>query len=287
MIGKEISHYKILERIGGGGMGVIYKAEDTKLKRLVALKFLPPAFATDPTTKERFLHEAQAASALQHNNICNIFEIGESEDGQLFISMAYYEGQTLRDKLKSGKINIYTAIDYIIRVAQGLQKAHEKGIIHRDIKPANIMITSDGEPKILDFGLAKLPAGSVITDEKSTLGTIFYLSPEMIEGKEVDHRTDIWSLGIVLYEMITGKLPFQGDYDSAIMYTILNEAYEPVSKSLPGGPEELDVVISKCLEKNPNDRYQHVDDLIVDLRKLKRDSEPKIKIPKTDTIIRG
>jgi len=276
MIGKTISHYKILERIGGGGMGVVYKAEDTKLKRLVALKLLPPAVATDPTTKERFIHEAQSASALQHNNICAIHEIDETEDGQMYIVMDYYEGETLKLKIEKGKLKIDESMDIAIQIAQGLYEAHQKGIVHRDIKPANIIVTDKGEIKILDFGLAKLPKGTVVTEEKSTLGTTHYMSPEMIEGQEINHRTDIWSLGVVLYELFTGQLPFKGDYESATMYAILNEPYEPISKSKSEVSEELDGVISKCLEKNPDDRYQHVDDLIVDLRRLRRDSESTI-----------
>jgi serine/threonine protein kinase len=278
MIGKTVSHYKILERIGGGGMGVVYKAEDTKLKRLVALKFLPPAFATDPTTQERFIHEAQAASALQHNNICAIHEIDETDDGQMYIVMDYYEGKTLGQlSMNNEQLSIDKIIDYIIQIAQGLQKAHEKGIIHRDIKPANIMITDDGEVKILDFGLAKLPKGTILTKEKSTLGTTNFMSPEMIEGKEVDHRTDIWSLGVLFYELISGQLPFSGEYESAVMYAIVNESYKPITQEKGEGFNELDKVINKCLEKNPNNRFQHLDDLIVDLQGLKRYTESSKK----------
>jgi serine/threonine-protein kinase len=268
-------------------MGVVYKAEDTKLKRLVALKFLPPAFATDPTTKERFIHEAQSASALQHNNICAIHEIDETEDGQMYIVMDYYEGETLKLKIEKAKLKIDESMDIAIQVAQGLYEAHQKGIVHRDIKPANIIVTDKGEIKILDFGLAKIPKGTVITEEKSTLGTTHYMSPEMIEGKDADHRTDIWSLGVVLYELFTGQLPFKGDYESATMYAILNEPYEPISKTKPDVSEELDGVISKCLEKNPDDRYQHVDDLIVDLRRLKRDSESKITTSRKDILLKA
>jgi serine/threonine protein kinase/Flp pilus assembly protein TadD len=282
MIGKTISHYKILERIGGGGMGVVYKAEDTKLKRLVALKFLPPAFATDPTTKERFIHEAQSASALQHNNICAIHEIDESDDGQMFIVMDYYKGQTIKEKLESGKIDLDTAIDYTIQIAQGLQEAHQRGIIHRDIKPANIIVTNKGEAKTLDFGLAKFRGQTKITKTGSTLGTVAYMSPEQAKGDEVDQRTDIWSLGVMLYEMVTGELPFKGDYDQALVYSILNEEPTPLETE---SPDVLKLIIDKCLEKNPSDRYQDVGELIVDLTGLK-DGSSSLQIGKIGTKIR-
>jgi serine/threonine-protein kinase len=284
LIGKTISHYKILERIGGGGMGVVYKAQDLKLDRSVALKFLPPAFATDPTTKERFIHEAKAASSLQHNNICAIHEIDETDDGQMYIVMDCYEGETLKKKLENGKLDVDDAIDITIQIAEGLQKAHKKGIIHRDIKPANVKITEDGVAKLLDFGLAKLPKGTVVTEEKSTLGTTHYMSPEIIEGRDVDHKTDIWSLGVLFYELVTGELPFKGDYESAIMYAILNESFEPITQVVGEVSEELDRIIGKCLQKNPEDRYQHVDDLIVDLRRVKRDSESKITPSQKDSL---
>ena len=209
MIDKIISHYRIIEKIGAGGMGVIYKAEDTKLDRTVALKFLPPAFATDPTNKERFIQEAKSASALQHSNICTIHEIGETDDGQMYIAMDYYEGETLQSKIEKGKLKIDEAVDYTIQIAKGLQKAHEKGIVHRDIKPSNIVITSDGEAKILDFGLAKFGGQAKLTKSGSTLGTIAYMSPEQARGDEVDHRSDLWSLGVILFEMVTGELPFK------------------------------------------------------------------------------
>jgi serine/threonine protein kinase/Tfp pilus assembly protein PilF len=266
MIGKTISHYKILERIGGGGMGVVYKAEDTKLKRLVALKFLPPAFATDPTTKERFIHEAQSASALQHNNICAIHEIDETEDGQMYIVMDYYEGETLKLKIEKGKLKIDESMDIAIQIAQGLQKAHEKGIIHRDIKPANIMITTDGEARILDFGLAKFKGQTKITKSGSTVGTVAYMSPEQAKGDEVDNKSDIWSTGVMLYEMQTGKLPFDADYDQALIYSIINEEPEPLNIE---SPDALKSIIEKCLEKNPSDRYQDASDLLADLNTIK------------------
>jgi non-specific serine/threonine protein kinase len=270
MIGKTISHYKIIEKLGEGGMGIVYKAEDTKLKRTVALKFLPPELTRDPEAKQRFIREAQAASALEHPNICNIHEIDETDDGQIFIVMACYEGETLKDEIKDKRLKTEDAIDIAIQTAQGLEKAHEKGIIHHDIKPANILITNDGIAKILDFGLAKLTGQAQLTKDASTLGTIAYMSPEQASGENIDHRTDIWSLGVGLYEMLTGQLPFKGDYEQAVIYSILNE--EPVTGLHTGVPMELERIINKCLNKNPSDRYQHVDDLIVDLRRLKEQS---------------
>ena len=199
MIGQTISHYRIIEKLGEGGMGVVYKAEDTKLKRTVALKFLPPELTRDPEAKTRFIREAQAASALEHPNICNIHEIDETEDGQLFIVMACYEGETLKDKIKDKKLKTEDAIDIAIQIAQGLNRAHEKGIVHRDVKPANIIITEHGEVKILDFGLAKLAGQAQLTKDTSTLGTVAYMSLEQVSGKSIDHRTDIWSLGVILF----------------------------------------------------------------------------------------
>ncbi len=221
MIGKSISHYKILEKIGGGGMGVVYKAQDLKLDRFVALKFLPPHLTSSNDEKQRFIHEAKAASALQHSNIYTIHEIDETEDGQIFICMDYYEGETLDKRIKEKPLPIEEATDIAIQIAQGLAKAHEKEIVHRDIKPANIMLTADGVIKILDFGLAKLSKQTKLTKEGTTLGTIAYMSPEQTRGDAVDARSDIWSLGIILYEMITGQLPFKGDYDQAVMYGII------------------------------------------------------------------
>jgi len=228
MIGKTISHYKILEKLGEGGMGVVYKAEDTKLRRTVALKFLPPELTRDSEAKERFIHEARAAAALNHPNICTIHEIDESE-GQFFIAMEYVEGESLKDVIEGNLpkvLNFREALDLASRVADGLNEAHGKGIIHRDIKPDNIMITSKGQAKIMDFGLAKLRGQTKLTREGTTLGTVAYMSPEQARGDEVDHRTDIWSLGVILYEMLTGHLPFRGEYDQAVIYAIMNEEPE-------------------------------------------------------------
>ena len=267
MIGKTISHYKITEKLGGGGMGVVYKAQDLKLDRFVALKFLPPTFTLDEDAKQRFIHEAKAASSLQHNNICNIHDIDETEEGQLFICMDCYEGETLKQKIEKGPLKTEEAIDIAVQVSEGLTKAHEKNIIHRDIKPANIFITNDGVVKILDFGLAKVKGQTQLTKMGSTAGTVDYMSPEQARGEIVDHRTDIWSIGILLYEMITGKAPFKGDYEQAITYSIINE--EPI---LPSSirkdiPSHLETIVIKSLEKDPEKRYENIQEVFKELKK--------------------
>ena len=282
MIGQIISHYKILEKLGEGGMGVVYGAEDTKLKRIVALKFLPPEFTRDKDAKERFFIEAQAAASLSHSNIVTVHEIDEYED-QIYIAIEYVEGQSLKDKIESGPLNIDDALKIAIQTAEGLNEAHEKGIVHRDIKSANIMITDKGHVKIMDFGLAKLKGKSKLTKAGTTVGTASYMSPEQSMGKKVDHRTDIWSLGVVLYEMITGQLPFKGDYEQAVVYSILNEEPEPVTGLRTGVPVELERIINKALVKDPSERYQHVDDMMVDLRKLKKDSKPEVTVTRKKT----
>jgi serine/threonine protein kinase/Tfp pilus assembly protein PilF len=275
MIGKLVSHYEIIEKLGEGGMGVVYRARDTKLKRTVALKFLPPELTRDPEVKERFIREAQAASALQHHNICTIHDIDETPDDQLFIVMDCYDGETLKEKMvgaqhaapvtEGSAIPLEQAISITIQIAEGLAKAHEKGIIHRDIKPANIFITNDGIVKILDFGLAKLAGQAQLTKDSSTLGTVAYMSPEQLSGKEIDQRTDIWSLGVVLYEMLAGELPFKGDYEQAIVYAILNE--EP--KSMESIPSELQNVLRKALFKNPEERHASTAELLNDLTAIR------------------
>jgi serine/threonine-protein kinase len=265
MIGKEISHYKILEELGRGGMGVVYKAEDTKLKRTVALKFLSPALTSDSEARHRIVREAQAAAALSHPNICTIHEIGEAED-QIFISMEYVEGQSLKDRIGSGPMKLGEVVDLATQIAQGLHEAHEKGIVHRDIKSANIMVTPKGRAKIMDFGLARSSTQTRLTKEHTTLGTFHYMSPEQTQGEDVDYRTDIWSLGVVLYEMIAGQLPFKGDYEQAVMYSILNEDPEPLTALRTGVPMDLERIVWKLLAKDPADRYQHVDEMPVDLR---------------------
>ncbi|UCF79218.1 MAG: protein kinase [Candidatus Eiseniibacteriota bacterium] len=266
MVGKTVSHYKVLSKLGGGGMGVVYKAEDIKLKRPVALKFLPPDLTRDEDAKKRFVHEAQAASALEHQNICNIYEIDETGDGQLFIAMACYDGETLKKKMESGSFRTDEALDIAVQVAKGLERAHEEGIVHRDIKPANVMVTRRGEVKIVDFGLAKLSGQTRLTKSGSTVGTIAYMSPEQARGEDVDHRTDIWSLGVMLYEMTTGELPFKGEYEQAVVYSILNESPKPVSDVRPDVPMELERVIEVSLAKNPDERYRDAGEMLKDLR---------------------
>jgi serine/threonine-protein kinase len=284
MKGKIVSHYKILEKLGGGGMGEVYKAEDFKLKRTVALKFLPIYFSRDVETKRRFIQEAQTASSIDHPNICTIYEIDETKDLQieggerLFIAMGYYDGETLRKKIRPRLMNRGEAIDIVIQVAKGLSKAHQQGIIHRDVKPANVMITNDGIVKIVDFGLARFASKSEMTRPEITMGTLSYISPEQIQGKKIDHRTDIWSFGVMLYEMLTGELPFRGEIDQAVIYSILNEAPEPFKVTFS---KQLQRVIFKSLEKNPEDRYRNMEEILIELTTIeKEDDETKIKKPR-------
>jgi serine/threonine protein kinase/Tfp pilus assembly protein PilF len=276
MIGKTISHYKIIEKLGEGGMGVVYKAQDLKLDRFVALKFLPPHIGADEEEKKRFIHEAKAASKLDHNNICTVHEIDETEDKQMFISMACYEGETLKKRIEKGPLKLEEALDIAIQVSEGLNKAHGKGIIHRDIKPANIFLTSDGVAKILDFGLAKLAGRTKLTKTRTTLGTVAYMSPEQTRSEEIDHRTDIWSLGVVLYEMITGQLPFKGDYEQAVVYSILNETPQPLTSLKKELPHEMERIVNKCLDKDPDKRYQKASEIIDDLNSLQKKLKSKV-----------
>jgi non-specific serine/threonine protein kinase len=267
MIGQTISHYKILEKLGEGGMGVVYKAEDTKLKRTVALKFLSPQAVGTSEEKTRFVHEAQAAASLNHTNICTVYEIDEAE-GQSFIAMEHIDGQSLKAKIGARPMDLGGVIDITLQVAAGLREAHAKGIIHRDIKSANVMVTPAGQVKIMDFGLAKSPGKTQLTKDGTTVGTVAYMSPEQGRGDAVDHRSDIWSLGVVLYEMLTGLLPFKGDHEQAVMYSILNENPQPLTTVRSGVPMDLEKIVGKCLEKDPQGRYQHVDDLMVDLKRI-------------------
>jgi len=265
MIGRTISHYRITRQLGAGGMGVVYEAVDLKLDRTVALKFLPPESTRDPEAKARFVHEAKAASALDHPNVCTIHEIGETEDGQLFLAMACYEGQTLKDRIDQGPLPLEEALDITRQVAEGLKQAHARDIVHRDIKPANIYLTADGLVKILDFGLAKLAGQTLLTQAGTTLGTASYMAPEVARGEESDRRSDLWGLAAILYEMVTGRLPFPGDYGQAVIYAILNNTPEPVRELRPEVPPELDQIIGKGLAKNLQDRYQDAADLLGDL----------------------
>jgi len=282
MINKTISHYKILEKLGEGGMGVVYKAQDTKLDRTVALKFLPKHLLCDSEAKIRFEQEAKAASALDHPNICTIHEIDEVE-GECFISMAYVEGKSLKKLLEEKTFSIKEVVDIVIQVCEGLVVAHEKGVVHRDIKSDNIMLTSRGQVKIMDFGLAKLRGVSRLTKTGTTLGTMQYMSPEQVQGLEVDQRSDIFSFGVVLYEMITGQLPFKGDYEAAIIYSIVNETPEPLARYKANVPDELQKAVDKALAKNKGERYQHIDEMSVDIKILRKELEfgiPKERLPK-------
>jgi len=273
MIGKIISHYKILEKLGAGAMGVVYKAQDLKLGRLVALKFLPTQIGQGEEEKARFIHEAKAASALEHNNICNIHEIDQTDDGQMFIAMAYYDGETVKSKIERGPMKFDEAVGYAIQIAEGLAKAHQNDIVHRDIKPANIMITSDSVVKIVDFGVAKLSGSTQLTVDGTTLGTAMYMSPEQARGEQVDRRSDIFSLGVVLYEMITGQPPFKGDYAEAVIYSILHEEQEPLTGVRAAVPMELERLAMKALSKSADERYQRVDEMLVDLKALGKQLE--------------
>jgi len=236
--------YKILAELGRGGMGVVYKAKDTRLNRTVALKFLPAELTQDKEAKKRFIQEAQAAAALNHPHICIIHEVDESDD-QTFIAMEFIEGQSLKDKLKIGPLNVEEAKDIALQVAEGLKEAHEKGIVHRDIKPANIMLTKKGQAKITDFGLAKLSWGADLTQPSTIMGTVAYMSPEQAKGEEVDHRTDIWSLGAMLYEMLSGERPFQKAQEQALIYSILNDKPTPLSLLRSDIPTQIEKVIEK------------------------------------------
>ncbi len=272
MIGKKVSHYKILEEIGSGGMGVVYKAEDTKLMRTVALKFVVPRMLNKREDMRRFIREAQTAASLNHPNICTIYEIEEVEEGT-FIAMEYIEGRSLKTMLEKGPLNLDKALDLAIQLADGLREAQEKGIIHRDVKSSNIMVTPKGQAKIMDFGLAKVIREARMTETVKIMGTVAYMSPEQASGEAVDHRSDIWSLGVVLYEILSGQLPFQGEHEQLVLYSILNSYHKPITSLQEDFPVELERIIDKCLEKDPGERYQNADDLYEDLRWLKRETE--------------
>ena len=280
--------YQILEELGRGGMGVVYKAEDTKLKRTVALKFLPQELTHIPDVKDRFMREAQAAAALDHPNICTVYEFDEAEE-KTFISMAYVEGQSLRKKLESGPLELDEALRIAIQVAEGLQIAHKKGIVHRDIKSANIMVDDRNQAKIMDFGLARMTGTTLLTQEGAAMGTIAYMSPEQARGKEVDHRTDIWSFGVVLYEMLTGELPFKGEHEQAVVYSIRKDKPRPITEVNAEIPPSIEQVVDKALEKDADKRYQQVDELLDDLKSISAGIVPeeiKTRLRKTKLLKR-
>ena len=281
MIGKTVSHYKILEKIGEGGMGVVYKAEDTKLKRIVALKFLPPELMRDKDAKERFIREAQAAAALDHPNICMVHEIDEAK-GQTFISMSFIEGQSLKERIAAGPMRVEDAVDTAIQISEGLKEAHEKGIVHRDIKPGNVMLTEKSKAKITDFGLAKLEWGANLTKTATIMGTVAYMSPEQARGDKVDHRTDIWSLGCVLYEMLTEKCPFKSTHDQAAIYSILKEKPVPMTEIRRDIPQKLEQVVEKCIEKDMRKRYKDMSALLDDLKSIVM--KPKLPVSEKPSI---
>ena len=267
LLGRQVGPYRVSELLGSGGMGVVYKAEDTRLARTVALKFLPPELTRDPEAKARFVKEARAASSLDHPNLCTILDLGETADGQLFIAMPCYDGEVLSRKIERGPLPVEEALDVALQTARGLAKAHKSGIIHRDVKPANLIVTSDGVVKILDFGLAKL-AGSALTRTHLGAGTPAYMSPEQAREEGVDHRTDLWSLGVVLYEMLAGRRPFRGEHELAVIHAILNERPQPLSAVRPGIPVEVEKIVDRLLAKDPEERYPSIEAPLAEIRSL-------------------
>jgi serine/threonine protein kinase/Flp pilus assembly protein TadD len=267
MIGKAILHYKILEKLGEGGMGVVYKAEDTKLKREVAIKFLPRNISTNEEERKRFEIEAQSAASLNHTNIAHIYAIEETGNEKVIV-MEYIDGIELKDKIKADSISVNEAVKIAVQIAEGLEAAHKKEIIHRDIKSQNIMINGEGKVKIMDFGLAKMKGEAQLTKAGSTVGTAAYMSPEQAKGDNIDDRTDLWSVGVVLYEMLTGQMPFKGEYDQAVIYSVLNETPESVHTLKTDMPAGLSNIINRLLQKNPDNRYSSAREVLNDLKSI-------------------
>ena len=276
MVGQTISHYTIIEKIGEGGMGVVYKAQDLKLDRMVAIKFLPPHLSASADSKARFLQEAKATAALNHPNILNVYEIDE-EENRMFFVMEYLEGRTLRSHISSLKsstgIPYAQALEWTIQIANGLQAAHQKNIIHRDIKPENIMVTTGGQLKIMDFGIAKLKSGSGLTRTGTSLGTLSYMSPEQVQGISADNRSDIWALGVVVYEMLTTDLPFKAEHEAALLYLIVNED-PPLTSSMDKKiPRNIDPFVMKMLAKKPEHRFETIGEVLSALANVKNEIE--------------
>ncbi|HET7220356.1 MAG TPA: serine/threonine-protein kinase, partial [Vicinamibacterales bacterium] len=269
MIGQTISHYRIVERLGAGGMGVVYRAEDVRLRRAVALKFLPIEATQDREARDRLVAEAQTASALDHPNICTIYEIDETPDGRMFLAMSYYEGETLKERIARGPMAIDEAVDIAAQVARAVVAAHDAGVIHRDIKPANIMLTRRGEVKLLDFGIAKLSGRTALTRTGTTVGTLAYMSPEQLVGQGGDALSDVWALGVVLHEMVAGSLPFTAEHDVALIAAIANAAPTPLRVVRADVPPELEYIVRRALEKNRDARYQSVREFLHDIESLR------------------
>ena len=296
--GTKVGPYEIVARLGAGGMGVVYKAKDTRLQRFVALKFLPDEVARDPRTLTRFRREAQLASSLNHPNICTIHDIGE-QDGQCFIAMELLEGQTLQTRIGGRALPLETFLNLALQIADALEAAHKRGIVHRDLKPSNIFVTDRGDAKLLDFGLAKHARPESSADDAATIsgslttvgqvvGTIAYMSPEQAQDKDVDARSDIFSLGAVLYEMATGRRAFPGDSPAVVIAEILRSEPKPAKDLNPELPDELPRIIDKALEKDRDDRYQSANDLMIDLRRLKRESSSEgVKRQRLPLVLHG
>ena len=271
MIGTTILHFQILEKLGEGGMGVVYKARDTRLDRIVAVKFLPQRLTGTEEERARFVQEAKAAATINHANVCTIYGIEEYQ-GQQFIEMEFVEGMTLRARIGGTQLAERDAVSFAMQIGEALREAHAKGIVHRDIKSENIMVTQKGQIKVMDFGLAKLKGSSRLTKTSSTIGTLAYMAPEQIQGEDIDARSDIFSFGVVLFESLAGRMPFRGEHDAAVMYSILNEEPSSLAEFRPEVDPELERITRRALEKDPEDRYQHVEDMVSELRKLQKKS---------------